>query len=76
VYVTRFLIAQKEISGFFLLTTEERAEVKTAIKKLKEAGLPLTSREQAEVMMALTEQKLYPEKARSTAEELAAAARR
>src|SRR6266540_2685667 len=76
VYVTRFLIMQKEMSEFSLLTTEERAEVKTAVNKLKENGVRLTLRERAEVMMALTEQKLYPEKAQLTAGELAAEARR
>jgi len=76
VYVTRFLIRQKEMSEFSLLTTEERAEVKTAVNKLKENGVRLTLRERAEVMMALTKQKLYPEMARLTAEELAAEARR
>jgi hypothetical protein len=76
VYVARFLIRQKETSEFSLLTTEERAEVKTAVNKLKGNGVRLTRRERAEVMMALTEQKLYPEKAQLTAEELAAEARR
>lgn len=76
VYVTRFLIQQKEFSEFSLLTTEERADVKTAINKLKESGVRLTWRERAEVMMALTEQKLYPEKSHLTAEELAAEAQR
>jgi hypothetical protein len=76
VYVTRFLIRQKEMSEFSLLTTEERAEVKTAVNKLMENGVRLTRIERAEVMMALTEQKLYPEKAQLTAEELAAGARR
>jgi hypothetical protein len=76
VYVTRFLIMQKEMSEFSLLTTEERAEVKTAVNKLEENGVRLTREERAEVIMALTWQKLYPEKAQLTAEELAAAARR
>jgi hypothetical protein len=76
VYVTRFLIMQKEMSEFSLLTTEERAEVKTAVNKLKDNGVRLTLRERAEVMMALTEQKLCPEKAQLTAEELAVEARR
>ena len=76
VYVTRFLIRQKEMSEFSLLTTEERAEVKTAVNKLKENDVRLTRRERAEVMMALTDQKLYPEKAQLTAGELAAEARR
>ena len=75
-YVTHSLIAQKEISEFSLLTTEERADVKTAINKLKESGVRLTWRERAEVMEALTQQKLYPEKARLTAAELASEAQR
>lgn len=74
VYVTRFLIMQKETSEFSLLTTEERAEVKRAIKKLKEKGLRAPSREWGEVMRALIEQKLYPEKPQLTAEELASQA--
>lgn len=76
VYVTRFLIMQKEISEFSLLTTEERAEVKTAVNKLKENGHSLTWRERAEVFRVLTERKLYPEKPQLTAEELAAEAQR
>ena len=76
VYVTRFLIMQKEFSEFSLLTTEERADVKTSINKLKESGVRLTLRERAEVIMALTEQKLYPKKAQLSAEELAAEAQR
>ncbi|MBO0726146.1 MAG: hypothetical protein J2P52_11145 [Blastocatellia bacterium] len=76
VYVTHSLIAQKEISEFSLLTTEERADVKTAINQLNESGAQLTLRERAEVMKALIEQKLHPEKAQLTAAELAAEARR
>jgi hypothetical protein len=76
VYVTRFLIMQKETSEFSLLTTEERAEVKTAANKLKEKGIQLTWIEMAEVIRVLTEQKLYPEKPQLTADELAADAQR
>jgi hypothetical protein len=76
VYVTRFLIMQKETSEYSLLTTEERAEVKTAINELKETGRPLTWLERAKVMRTLVEQKLYPEKPQLTAEELASQARR
>jgi hypothetical protein len=76
VYVTHSLITQKESGEFSLLTTEERADVKTAINKLKERGIRLTWREQAEVMSALIEQKLYPNMDQLTAEELAAEARR
>jgi hypothetical protein len=76
VYVTRFLIQQKEFSEFSLLTTEERADVKAAINKLKESGVRLTWRERAEVIMALTWQKLYPEKIQLSAEELVAEAQR
>ncbi|MBO0862463.1 MAG: hypothetical protein J2P21_28985 [Chloracidobacterium sp.] len=75
-YVTHSLIAQKEISEFSLLTTDERAEVKMAINQLKESGVRLTSWERAAVLVALTEQKLYPEKAQLTAAELAAEAKR
>jgi hypothetical protein len=76
VYVTHHLIMQKESVEFSLLTTEERANVKTAINKLKERGIRLTWKEQAEVIGALTEQKLHPEIDQLTAEELAAEARR
>jgi hypothetical protein len=76
VYVTRFLIMQKESSEFSLLTTEERAEVKATLNELKEQGLRLTFRERAEVMIALTDQKLYPEKPQLTAKRLAAEAQR
>src|SRR5262249_4616726 len=54
-YVTHSLIAQKEISEFSLLTTEERADVKTTINKLNESDARLTWRERAEVMKALIE---------------------
>jgi hypothetical protein len=67
---------QKEISELSLLTTEERAEVKMAVSKLKEKGIRLTRIEMAEVITVLTEQKLYPEKPQLTAEELAAEAQR
>jgi hypothetical protein len=76
VYVTHHLITQKEFSDFSLLTTEERADVKKAINTLKESGARLTWREQADVMAALTEQKLRPEMAQLTVEALAAKARR
>lgn len=76
VYVTHSLITQKEFSDFFLLTAEERAEMKAAINKLKERGIRLTRRERAEVMLALTQQKLHPEKAQLSVDELAVEARR
>ena len=76
VYVTHHMITQKEFSEFSLLTTEERADVKNTINKLKEMGLRLTWRERADVISALTEQKLYPNMDPLTAEELAAEARR
>jgi hypothetical protein len=76
VYVTHSLITQKEFGNFSLLTTEERADVKTAINKLKERGIRLTWREQAEVTSALIEQKLHPNMGQLTAEELAGEARR
>jgi hypothetical protein len=76
VYVTRFLIMQKGTSEFSLLTTEERAEVKAEINKLKQNFQALTWLEQAVVMRALVEQKLYPDKPKLTAEELASQARR
>jgi hypothetical protein len=76
VYVTHLLITQKEFSEFSLLTTEERGDVMTAINKLKEKGIRLTWREQAEIMRALTEQKLNPEMDQMTADALAAEAQR
>jgi hypothetical protein len=76
VYVTHSLITQKEFSDFFLLTAEERADVKAAINKLKEMGIRLTRRERAEVMLALTQQKLHPENAQLSVEELAVEAQR
>jgi hypothetical protein len=74
VYVTHHLITQKEFSEFSLLTSHERADVRKAVNKLKERGVRLTLIEQAEVMRALTEQKLYPNMHQLTAEELAAGA--
>jgi hypothetical protein len=76
VYVTHVLITQKESSEFSLLTTQERADVKTAINKLKEKDIRLTFIEKAEVMRALAEQKLYPNMDQLSAEELAAEAQR
>ena len=76
VYVTHSLITQKEMSEFSLLTTQERADVKKAINRLRERGIRLTWKEQAEVLSALIEQKMYPEMNQLTAEELAAQARR
>lgn len=76
VYVTHHLITQKEFSEFSLLTTQERADVRKAVNKLKERGVRLTLIEQAEIMRALTEQKLHPNMNQLTAEELAAGAQR
>src|SRR5262249_41678102 len=76
VYVTRFLIMQKEISEFSQLTSEERAELKTAINKLKEKGVRLTWQERREVMQALIEQKLRPQTPQLTVEELAGLSQR
>ncbi len=75
VYVTRFLIMQKEINESSQITPTERAEMKAAIKKLADAGFQLTWRERGAVMAALIDQKLHTEKHQLTAEELAARAR-
>ena len=74
VFVTRFLIMQKEINEFSQITRAERADIKIRIKKLAEAGFHLTSRQRGEVMRALIEQTLHPEKPQLGAEELAARA--
>ncbi|MFY9619861.1 MAG: hypothetical protein WAQ99_08610 [Pyrinomonadaceae bacterium] len=71
VFVTRFLIMQKQNNQFSQITRAERADIKISIKKLAEAGFQLTSRERAEVMMALIEQTLHPEKPQLSAQELA-----
>lgn len=75
VYVTRFLIMQKEINESSLLTPTERAEIRAEIEKLRGAGILLTRRQRGAVMSALIDQKLNPEKPQQTAEELAARAR-
>lgn len=71
VFVTRFLIMQKEINEFSQITRAERADIKSRIEKLSGSGFQLTSRERGEVMTALIEQNLHPEKPQLGAEELA-----
>ncbi|HEY3041979.1 MAG TPA: hypothetical protein VGJ66_24840 [Pyrinomonadaceae bacterium] len=71
VFVTRFLIMQKEINEFSQITPDERAEIKIRINKLAEAGFHLTPQERGEVMRALIKQTLHPEKTQLSAEELA-----
>ena len=71
VYVTYYLIKQKEINPSTLLTPSERMEIKTAIKKLEDKGYHLTPTEQWIVSMKLTDQKLNPDEPRLTPEELA-----
>ena len=75
VFVTHFLIMQKEINESSQITPAERADVKMRIKKLAETGFQLTSRQRGEVMTALIEQNLHPEKPQLGAEELAARTR-
>lgn len=74
VFVTRFLIMQKEINESSQITRAERADIKTGITKLTETGFHLTSRQRREVMTALIEQDLHPEKPKLDAKELAARA--
>jgi hypothetical protein len=71
VYVTRFLIMQKEINESSQITREERAEVKLNVKKLRAEGFQLNSREQGSVISFLIDQKLHPDKPQLTPEELA-----
>ena len=75
VYVTRFLIMQKDINESSLITPTERAELKAAIKKLTDNGFQLTWRERNAVMAALIGQKLHTEAPQLTLEELATRAR-
>ena len=75
VYVTRFLIMQKEINESYLITPTERGETKATIKKLTDSGFHLTWMERNAVMAALIGQKLHPENPQLTVEELAARAR-
>ena len=74
VFVTRFLIMQKEINESSQTTRAERADIRLRIKKLAEGGFQLTPRQRGAVMMALIEQNLHPEKPQLSAEELAARA--
>src|SRR5262245_6976509 len=76
VFVTHFLIMQKEINESFQITRAERAEIKMRINKLQEAGFQLTSRQRGEVMRALISQNLHHEKPELSAEELAVRAQR
>jgi hypothetical protein len=75
VYVTRFLIMQKEINESYLITPTERAELKATIKKLTDSGFQLTWRERNAVLAALIGQKLHTEPPQLTVEELATRAR-
>jgi len=75
VYVTRFLIMQKEISESSLITPTERAELKARINKLTDSGFQLTWRERNAVMAALVGQRLHTETPQLTLEELATRAR-
>jgi len=75
VYVTRFLIMQKETNESSLITPTERAELKATIKKLTDSGFQLTWRERNAVMAALIGQKLHTETPQLTVEELATRAR-
>jgi len=75
VYVTRFLIMQKETNESSLITPTERAELKATIKKLTDSGFQLTWRERNAVMAALIGQKLHAETPQLTVEELATRAR-
>jgi len=70
-YVTHFLIMQKQINQSSQITSAERAELKARVKRLEEEGFRLTQPERGEVMRALIEQKLDPEKPQVTAEDLA-----
>jgi hypothetical protein len=75
VYVTRFLIMQKETNESSLITPTERAELKATIKKLTDSGFQLTWLERNAVMAALIGQKLHTETPQLTVEELATRAR-
>ena len=75
VYVTRFLIMQKERNESSLITPTERAELKATINKLTDSGFHLTWRERNAVMAALIGQKLHTETPQLTVEELATRAR-
>jgi len=75
VYVTRFLIMQKETNESSLITPTERAELKATINKLTDSGFHLTWRERNAVMAALIGQKLHTETPQLTVEELATRAR-
>ena len=74
VFVTRFLIIQKEIDEFAQITSRERADLNSRIKQLADAGFQLTAPQRREVMTALIEQHLRPDKPQLSAEELAARA--
>src|SRR6185369_2356943 len=52
VFVTRFLIMQKEINESSQITPDERAEIKIRINKLAEAEFHLTPQERGEVRTA------------------------
>ena len=72
IFVTRFLIMQKENNEFSQITHTERTNIKVRIEKLAEAGFQLTPRQRGEVRVALIEQTLHPEKPQLSPEELAA----
>jgi hypothetical protein len=71
VFVTRFLIMQKEVNQFSQITRSERTNIKLKIEKLAEAGFQLTPRQRGEMRVALIEQTLHSEKPQLSPEELA-----
>src|SRR6266540_1240399 len=69
VYVTRFLIMQKETNESSLITPTERADLRATIKKLTDSGFQLTWRERNAVMAALIGQELATRARQQTAEQ-------
>src|SRR5262249_44685183 len=59
VFVTHFLIMQKEINESFQITLAERAEIKLRINKLQKAGCQLASRQVGEGRRALIRKNLH-----------------
>jgi hypothetical protein len=71
IYVTAFLIWQKQHSPYSLFTQAERAEIEASLQRLQTDGFELTQEERANVRMALIEQRIYPNRPQLMPEDIA-----
>ncbi|HYP52667.1 MAG TPA: hypothetical protein VEQ42_03960 [Pyrinomonadaceae bacterium] len=75
-YITLMMLTQKQINETYMLTKDERADIKATLGKLEDGGAGLTQEQSLIVVMALVEEKVSGAAApRRTPEELAAHAK-